>query len=468
MKSKLLLLLALGPIFHQFAGFSQDTIITAPEKTEEGLKIFGELITDQRFKLQDHNDWIWNENRLSLKLDQKIRNNSRFYSEVWLRNFGIPQISHSSNLYNKGILEPYDIEIREAWLQLNGFLSNKLDLTVGRQRIAWGTADKLNPSDNLNPSDFEDILDFGRHRASDAIRLDFYLNNDFSIQGVYLPFFRPANLPAGIYANTLMAAPELPDGLVLNDFSDTIVMPLSNLAENSGAGLKFKGFFKGIDFSFSYFWGYDGLPYASFNTLSPAGFSGETDLRTQLSYYRTHIFGADLAGSLAGIGIWAEAALFKPNRDVVMTSDLSALYAQPPLSVILDSTLLQKSNPWLKFVLGADYHFKDGSYLNLQYMHGFVHERGIAGLNDYFFIRFEMKFFGEKLKISPLSGGFAIDDWHAIKENYAIAYMPEINYKINENTEIMLSAVILDGKGKNLFAGLKNTDSFICRFKYSF
>jgi len=65
------------------------------------LKVSGELLTDQRFLLESPNNWAWNENRLTLKLTKKISGNSKFYSEVWLRNMGLPQISSSADLYNK-------------------------------------------------------------------------------------------------------------------------------------------------------------------------------------------------------------------------------------------------------------------------------------------------------------------------------------------------------------------------------
>jgi hypothetical protein len=200
---------------------------------ENRLKLSGELLTDQRFLLESPNDWAWNENRLTLSFDKKITANSKFYSEVWLRNIGLPGITQSSDLYNKGIVDPYNLEIREAYIQLYGFLTKNLDVTIGRQRIVWGTADKLNPTDNLNPLDLEDILDFGRRRGSDAINLSYYLNNDFSLQGVFIPFFQPANMPVGFFANALTPNMELPDGMNLQSFNDTIVMPRYNLGESS-------------------------------------------------------------------------------------------------------------------------------------------------------------------------------------------------------------------------------------------
>jgi hypothetical protein len=435
---------------------------------ENSLTLSGELLTDERFLLKDKNDWAWNENRLTLKFDKRIAGNSKFYSEVWLRNIGLPNITQSADLYNKGIIDPYNLEIREAYVQLNGFLNKNLDVTIGRQRIVWGTADKLNPTDNLNPLDLEDILDFGRRRGSDAINLNYYLSNDFSLQGVFVPFFQPANMPVGIFANALNPTTELPQGMVLKSFSDTILMPRYNLAESSKAGFKFKGFAKGVDFSVSYVWGYDGLPFSTKNTFIPVDLTGGTAIASKLSFARTHIIGGDLATSIAGIGFWAEAATFIPEKDVVMTNDFSAFYPTSPVPVTQDSIILDKSKPYLKFVVGGDYNFSDGSYLNVQYMHGFVHERGAENLNDYFFLRYEKKFFNEKLKVAPIGGGFIVTNWDDVKNNYALVYMPEIAYKATDNAEITLSTVIFDGKGDNLFANLKDYNMFMFKMKYSF
>jgi hypothetical protein len=435
---------------------------------ENTLKISGEFLSDERFLLKDKNDWAWNENRLTLKLEKKITDNSKFYGDVWLRNMGLPKLSSSSDLYNKNIVNPYDMEIREMYVELYGFLFKNLDLKIGRQRIAWGTADKLNPTDNLNPLDMEDVLDFGRRRGSDAFNFNYYLNNDFSLQGVFVPFFQPANLPVGIFANALNPSMDLPQGLFLKGFSDTLLSPKYNLGESATAGLKLKGMVKSVDFSLSYVWGYDGLPFVTRNTIIPVDLLGGVNIKSQLSFVRTHTIGTDMATSIAGIGFWAEAAAYIPENDVVMTTDLSALYPLSPVPVTQDSVLLQKSKPYVKFIVGGDYNFKDGSYLNFQFMHGFVHERGNENLNDYFFLRYEKKFFDEKLKIAPIGGGFIVTNWAKINNNYALVYMPEVSYKATENAEITISSVIFAGKGDNLFASMNDYNMFMFKLKYNF
>jgi len=234
------------------------------------------------------------------------------------------------------------------------------------------------------------------------------------------------------------------------------------------AGGKLKGVVQGVDFSLSYVWGRDGLPLITRNTFVPVDTLGGVQINSQLSFARTHIIGADMATSIAGVGVWAEAAAFIPQKDVIMTNDLSAMFPLSPVPVTKDSTLLEKSRPYVKFIVGGDYHFQDGSYLNMQYLHGFIHERGSKNLNDYFFVRYEKKFFNDKLNIAPVGGGFMITDWNKVKDNYAFAYMPEISYQATENAEISLAAVIFDGKGEGLFSALKELDMFMFKLKYHF
>lgn len=440
----------------------------AQEQSKNAIKLSGELLSDQRFLLKSPNAWAWNENRLNLQIDKKVTANSKFHSEIWFRNIGLPKNKTLDDLYNKGIIDSYNMEIREANVEIYGFLTKNLDLKIGRQRIAWGTADKMNPSDNLNPYDLEDILDFGRHRGSDAINLNYYFNTDFSFQAVYIPIFRPANLPVGIFSNLLNPEIILPKGLNLNNMTTETLNPKFNIKESSTFGLKFKGFAFGCDFSVSYVQGRDALPIPVRNTLLPTNTAGSVNLHSEYAFTKNHIFGFDLATSLAGIGVWAEATAVLPDDKTIMVNDLSAINpAVPPSSLISETTILD-NELYMKYVLGADYHFANGLYINLQYLHGFFTEKGNDALNDYFFLRVEKKLFDDKLKIIPVSGAFIVSDWSNIADNYNFVLMPEISYMATDNAELSIIASIFDGKGNNVFSKLNKFDMLMFKLKYSF
>ncbi|MGC9332104.1 MAG: hypothetical protein ACP5DZ_09565, partial [Bacteroidales bacterium] len=96
------------------------------------------------------------------------------------------------------------------------------------------------------------------------------------------------------------------------------------------------------------------------------------------------------------------------------------------------------------------------------------HERARENLNDYFFLRYEKTFLNDKLKITPIGGGFIVTDWDNVQDNYALVYMPEIAYQPTVNSEIIVSTTIFEGKGDNLFSNLKDYNMFMLKMKYSF
>jgi hypothetical protein len=187
---------------------------------ESPLRLYGELYTDNRFRLEN-GDWSWSENRLDLLLDKKFADKAKFHSQVWLRSFGYPFLQSTSQLFNKDETSPYNIDIREVYVELYGVFTDDLDIRIGRQRIAWGTADKLNPTDNVNSYDLEDIWDFGRHLGSDAIQLKYYFR-DFFLEGDYILYFRPASLPRGDWAEGLFTTMEVPEPFYVAYWSDSL------------------------------------------------------------------------------------------------------------------------------------------------------------------------------------------------------------------------------------------------------
>ena len=427
---------------------------------DNALRFGGAIYIDNRVRTED-GVWSWNENRLNLELEKGFNNKAAMYGNVWLRSFGFPMLDQSSQLFNKDEISPYNIDIREAYVDLYDFLVKGLDVRIGRQRIAWGTGDKINPTDNLNPDDLEDIWDFGRHSGSDGIKMTYYFSG-FHIEADYLPFFRPAVLPRGDWADAISPPVEMPAGITVRDISDSLLMPRYNLGESSTYGLKFGGFAAGFDFSLSYVYGRDDLPIQYYNTVSFAEPPAVIDINSELIFPRQHVFGADLSGAIGSVGVWGEMGVFLPEKEVVMTTDLSQVGLPS-----VDSVMLKKE-PFVKYVIGSDYTFRDGSYLNVQFFHGFVTERGQGNLNDYLMLNWEKTFFNNKFKINPVAGAVIVSDWDDVAKNYAWVYAPFITYYPNINTEINLGARFIGGEGDNMFALVRDKDEVFLSVKFSF
>lgn len=437
---------------------------------ESALKIYGTISTDQRVTTSVDSGWIWNETRLDLKLEKKV-NRGKFYANLWTRNFGVPKYNEMGSLFNNEKIDPFNIQLREAYFQVDDFLFENLDLKIGRQRIAWGTADKMNPTDNLNPLDVEDIFDMGRRRGSDAVNLTYYFKGDFSIQGVWMPFFQPVNLPAGVFANALMPEFEVPEDVTLNSLNIHLNQPAFRFKDQSTLGFRLKGHIKGIDFSASYLYGVNGIPELTQVDVTPGiniyPWYTYIDVEAQLSFIRHHVFGLDFSTNIWGMGFWGEAAITKLDKDLyVKTIVRNIIPTMDP--TITDSLVIGKNEPYVKWILGTDYHFPKGGYINLQWMHGFFHERGQGELNDYFFVQYNHPFFDGKLSVVPLSGAFIVNNWKEVKENYSLVYMPEIIYNPIPEVAITLSYIWMKGKGAGMFSAIQDYDMFVIKAKYSF
>ena len=155
----------------------------------EDVDLGGYVLTDWRARTSD-GQLLWNESRLNLEIDASPAGNAHVFAQVWVRGFGGTMAKSTADLmgHDKKKSNPWDIILREAYVDLYEFLSPNLDVRIGRQRITWGTGDKINPTDNLNPDDLEDIWDFGRHIPTTSMLATYYLN-EITVYGVFIPSF---------------------------------------------------------------------------------------------------------------------------------------------------------------------------------------------------------------------------------------------------------------------------------------
>ncbi|MCK4653335.1 MAG: hypothetical protein KAU01_02700 [Candidatus Cloacimonetes bacterium] len=431
-------------------------VIFSNSYAQADFSINGYLKTDNRM-LTDDNSFTWNENQLGLKFEGSYSDDYHLFSEVRVRGFGFPEISQTADLQGKDKIYKWDLEFREAYLDLYQFGLQDLDVRIGRQIITWGTADKLNPTGNICPEDLEDVFNFGEQACVNSVLATYYWK-DFTFSGVYVPTFTPAVLPSGIYASALSEPMEFPTGMTLRNSSDKIILPEQRFTESSQAAFKVGTNLFDYDLSVSYYYGRDDLPLCNKVAINPIDTLGTVDVAAEMIYPKMQVIGADFAGNLFNVGIWGEAAFTIPDE----------VEMQTVMGDEIQKSIALKDDPYCKFVLGGDYTFKNGIYLNTQYLHGFVHERGNDDLNDYLTFRFEKKFFNDELKIVPLGGAVSVTDWDDYRNNYGFVANPEITYYPYDNVEIITGAYILNGKGSNMFSSLKDNDEMYFKAKVSF
>jgi hypothetical protein len=420
----------------------------------------GYLQTDHRFLSSSPYNYSWQEHMLSLTAQADPNEHSHLFTETHLSYHGVPHIETSSDLFSREQLSPWTMDIQEAYVDLYGFLHENVDLRIGKQRIAWGTADNLNPTDNLNPDDLEDIWDFGRHMGSLAAQASFYFS-DMKLSAVYIPSFTPALLPSGNWSSILTQEMAVPKGLAIGKVTDKIIMPSCNVRESSTVGLKIERLLLGYDLSLSYVYGRDDLPITQHIILLPTSTPGQVDIEMELGYPRMHIVGFDLAGTLWSVGAWGEMAIFIPE-EVTLTTDLSALGMGTEQSIALDDA------PYAKYVIGMDYTFTNGVYLNAQYLHGFIHERSNEELGDYLMLGVEWTRPDGRLILRPFVGGLEIRDFTDLGDSYGAVFSPEIVFEPVDGVDFSLGYRLIEGAELTTFGKMKEYDEIFFKVKYSF
>ena len=138
------------------------------------------------------------------------------------------------------------LSIREAVARLG---QGPVEVFVGKQLFAWGTADAYNPTDLLNPYDYLDVLDTEKRGVgSVAARAPVGAT---SLTFVVVPFFTPSRTPlAGGRWN-----PPPPPGVIVDDRE----VPGRDV-DNVQYAARLRTTVRGVDLSVSYYDGFDDLP----------------------------------------------------------------------------------------------------------------------------------------------------------------------------------------------------------------
>lgn len=221
-------------------------------------------------------------------------------------------------------------------LPLENYLSLSLDffkLSFGFQRIAWGTADGLNPTDNFNSWDYSSGTD-RKALPSLAFRLNVYpsdfMSMDFAVVGYRQESIFPYDFESTLEGQLSLA--------FTADQISSENTPFELASAIPGARLNF--YFPVLDFSLSYLYDIDPFytPIVDMNTPD-----------IELVHKRIHRIGFDLKGIAGPVGLWFETCLS-------LTEDFN-----------MNDPAIR--NPNLSWTLGGDFNFgpDDRFYMNLQY-----------------------------------------------------------------------------------------------------
>jgi len=369
--------------------------------------------------------------RLQLKLSGSLGSSAYFYSAI--------DFNYDAITSNAKEMQIYPVE---NYIDLYFDL---MDIRLGNQFIFWGKTDWINPTDNINPWDFKNITaEIEDYRIPViAAKFDFYFLENFPIEFVWVPRFKPNVIP--------MELPEkmgpfdvevLPDELPANKFI------------NSEYGIKISSQISGIDFSLSYYNGFDKFP----SLISRTSFSNSVPkIFFQSKYFRENILGFDFITTFKKFALKGEGAYFA-TRD----SDGKNIFIE---------------NPHFKYVLGLDFIASNKLTLNFQFIQN---------------LRF--KFDEEYEKSYRISHGIPLNDIPSAKETslstmikYSLTdfinlrfisvvnlpdqdsfLLPILDYNFADNINIYCGGTIFTGKASTTFGKSKKYSRGFFEIKYSF
>lgn len=223
---------------------------------------------------------VWSGDRLSsaakAKVNAEVRAKGRievasgvvFEGEGWA----------ASNPRGEGQI---DADVRAAFVELS---LGGVTLKAGRQALAWGRTDRINPTDVLAGRDLQRLVteEDDNRMGQFAVTLALPLGGG-TLNGVWQPEFRASRLPNG--------AP----------------IPSIPLRRSASYALRYERYGAGFDFSLTLANGPDHTPW-----LTPATINGQPQIA--FSYPIVTTLGADFSTTLGAYGIRFEAARYWHDR----------------------------------------------------------------------------------------------------------------------------------------------------------
>lgn len=346
-----------------------------------------------------------------------------------------PKLSESVDIKAEGRLYDEDVfdhrgsrdRLLEAYLNVH---DPQVDLRLGQQIIAWGRADAINPTDLLTPKDFthlsaEDEVD--RRFGLPAGMANFHVAHALDFSVVWIPIFHSSVVPI----------PErLPFVLVREEPNHDF--------RNHSLGFKLDRAGTGIDWSLSYFQGFDLIPFG--RVTGPQ--------QVLLGNQRIRAFGGDLATTLGRYGVRAETAYVRTDDP----HGLDPLARNPSWTTVagIDSDLTENFNVNLQGYTRVVFHFQDPFQVSDPFARMIaVFNANIGNQLD----RLQTGVTG-RLKATWLQktlAGELLGVFNANRTDFFVR--PMLSYALTDVWKVYVGGDIFNGRSDSFFGRLQNTSA---------
>lgn len=225
------------------------------------------------------------------RANRKLQDRASFATlALWVRS--TPRLGSKASIAVEGWVRNEDLLrsaapqglLRELYLDVS---LGPIDFRLGKQIVVWGRADGINPTDNISPRDLTLLVpdDADQRSGTYAARGRYFLG-DVSLAAWWLPGFFPNVIPIPALPPPLVRTEALPSAV------DSLGQGAFKLEETGGR----------IDWSLSYFDGYDRSPDLGAEAVSP------TEVDVLLRHHRVRVAGGDFAANVGRFGLRGEAA----------------------------------------------------------------------------------------------------------------------------------------------------------------
>jgi len=359
---------------------------------------------------------------LWLKAVPKTGENSALMLEGWTR---APDVIHSASRQSA---------LREGYVN---YSNGAADFRVGKQIIVWGRADQINPTDNLTPRDNTLFIpESDDQRLGSVAAKATYNFSGVAATAIMLPRFRPSVQPITPAA-----------GVVFDE----------SIPGGNQYALKLEQTGQGVDWSLSYFRGFDLNPDISIQSALPGA------LTLSLQHHRIRVLGADAATVMGRYGARAEAAY-------TWTEDAAG--GDPFIK-----------NPFFYGVLGADRTFFEYLNVNLQYYVRAISNfsdpnvianpqlRGVAIQQSIFSSQQDKLQHGMSLRIANKWLNETLEaELAAVYDFTRRDYLlrPKLGYAFDDHWKGLLGATLFRGDANTFFGMLHDRSAVFGELRYSF
>ncbi|MFC1561392.1 hypothetical protein ACFL6I_01845 [candidate division KSB1 bacterium] len=336
-------------------------------------------------------------------------------------------------------------DFQEAYIDL---YYDWADFRFGKQVVAWGKADELNPTDVLNPQNLGNITEEKNIRKIGLLMLksNFYVGGN-TVSLIWKPEFDYYRFPVDNPRISIIPSfgtggapdPQLPE----------------NELDQTEWAVKISRTIGYYDFSVSYFDGWDAIftPIFTLNLLNDPPLTVD-----RFVFHRTKMYGFDYAGSIRSFGFWGESAYF-------LTEDS-------------DGVDPYVKNPYIQAVLGTDYTFANGVKINIQAYQEFLtkinnnleeeQEKGIIS-------RLGLGLPLQQAVSSRISKKFGASEQHSVElfgifdtEESGYILQPKINFSPEDALVFEFGFALYGGKTNSLFGRFGQNDEISLKATYSF